>query len=298
MRYRKLLTTFVRMLCAFVCMGLCACREEILHELDEMRANQVQLVLERSSIEAEKVRSGAGWNIVVPHSQATAALAVLEQSRILWRDLSRFKDLSQNFIQSREERAHAAERQIAWTMEQTLERIPGVLEARVQLHLNQQSLDPFGPKVKDSGSVLLVVNGDRPHEAEPMKRLISGATGVEPDSIAVLVSSADPSLEIRLAATSEAAVAQTPARQTSAKLAQAAIWMRIKQAPHLLLSLTVFCALLILIKFKRYIAVCSLRRTCALKQLTPKPSPEQEDRPLNSNSSPRANGAWFQQEVF
>ncbi|MFN8389857.1 MAG: hypothetical protein U0136_06175 [Bdellovibrionota bacterium] len=173
----------------------CGCREEILHDLDELHANQVQLVLNHAGIESEKVRSGALWNVTVSRSRSAGALSSLEQSRVLWRDLSRFKEQSGGFIQSREERARESERQVSWTMEQTLERLPGVLEARVQLEIADQSADLSAAHQPRSGSVLLVVNELKAPDVHEVKQLVAGGTGLSPEAISVVV--AQPPKEAR-----------------------------------------------------------------------------------------------------
>ncbi len=165
------------------------CKEELFHDLDELRANQVRLVLEKSGIAAEKNRSGNLWNIRVSTNLVARALTAIEESRVLVRDLERFKEQSSGVVQSREERGRWAERQQAWGLEQTLERIPGVREARVHLRLVEESSFGFSkPQEKESASILLVVAEERESLKEEARKIISGGTGMTAESVLVITS--------------------------------------------------------------------------------------------------------------
>ena len=73
-------------------LSVTACRETILHDLDELRANQVIVVLSHAGVEGIKERDGAKWSVSVPKESAPTALETLEESRILKRDLQRFQE--------------------------------------------------------------------------------------------------------------------------------------------------------------------------------------------------------------
>jgi len=166
--------------------GCSSCREEIVHDLAEVRANQVLLILERAGIEGDKRRDGAGWSLAVPESESRKALTVLEQSRVLEHDLNRFRETAKSFVPSREERLQAGERALAWNLETTLERIPHVLEARV--HVQSQSSAGESEKVAGrSAGVLLVVDSEARDVREIARSLISGGTGVPGDQVTVAV---------------------------------------------------------------------------------------------------------------
>lgn len=167
---------------------VCGCKEEILHDLSEMRANQVLLILERAQISAEKIRSGKDWVVRVPDGQAMEALSLIDESRLMVRDLERNKDQSRGLMQSREDRAQANERELAWDLENTLERMPGVREAKV--HLSIESDSPLA-KVKtrppSSASVLLVVAKEDAAVVEKAKQLIAGAAGLPATQVSVVL---------------------------------------------------------------------------------------------------------------
>lgn len=168
---------------------LSGCREEILHDLDELRANQVRLVLERAGVPAEKRRSGALWNVRVDAAHVAKALATIDASRILVRDLTRFTEQGSGLVPSRGERVRAEERERARGLEQTLERMPGVLEARV--HLTGGGDEPFRPLKENenrSGSVFLVTETELPEIVERARQLVAGGAGISNERVAIITS--------------------------------------------------------------------------------------------------------------
>ena len=167
------------------------CKQQILHDLDEMRANQVQLTLLRAAIRAEKDRSGKLWNISVPDADVANALAIVERTRILRKDLERGAEVQSGILQSSSERARALERQTASSTEQTLEHIPGVLEARVHLHRESETpiaaLRPPGvPSDSGTASVLLLTSAGMAVAMDEVKTLVAGATGLSPARVSLL----------------------------------------------------------------------------------------------------------------
>ena len=172
-----------------VLLAFTACEEKILHDLDELQVNQVRVVLARAGIEATKVREGALWSVSVAAAEATRALTHLEESRVLKKNLRKFDDESSSLIQSREERTHFLERKLSWGLEQTLERIPVVLEARVHLYLEPgEKLALLPEKKRQSASVLIVSTEEGAIDVESVKELVAGASGIESASVTVVLS--------------------------------------------------------------------------------------------------------------
>ncbi len=170
---------------------LTGCREEaILHELSEVQANRVLVALEKAGIHAEKKHEGQSWSIVTPEDVATTALATLEESRVLRNDLERSHSTgSASLVQSREERMQLVERQLAASLESTLETLPDVLQARVHLFLDtadKLSLLPNAPK--QTASVLLISERPDGIDRGQVQKLVSGASGIVVEQITVLVS--------------------------------------------------------------------------------------------------------------
>ncbi len=174
---------------------LSACKETILHDLKESQANEVKVTLSQAGIVAEKIFAGSGWNVEVPDDQATSALATLRESRVLEKHLEDVVEPPKGLIPSREERYHYLERQLALSLEDTLERIPQVLEARVHLYLQKpDAFDYSGKALRHTASVLLLVEEEgNPGTSSSLqetqiKQLIAGATNVQLGDITVIIS--------------------------------------------------------------------------------------------------------------
>src|SRR5690606_2462960 len=106
---------------------LAGCREDILHGLEEREANRVKLALAEAGIDAEKAPDGSSWSIAVDRRSAEAALAVLEHRRVLPEEAKAKPPEPSGLLQSKEERRHYLERRTAEALEETLERLPGVI---------------------------------------------------------------------------------------------------------------------------------------------------------------------------
>lgn len=173
-------------------LGLASCKETLLHNLDERQANQIKVSLARVGIASEKVFDGTSWAIQVAAENETKALATLEENRLLKRNLEDGLETSQSLIPSREERARAVERQVSIQLEQTLERLPYVLEARVHLSLavpNRVELEDKGNS--GTASILLIVTPSTIEQQlfheEKIKKLVAGASGVDVNRVTVVV---------------------------------------------------------------------------------------------------------------
>lgn len=189
-----LLTTMLRFHKKYLLFVLfCAsCKEAIVHDLDEVKANQIKLALEINEIEAIKERQSAHWQISVDSTDVKKALAVIEKSRILSRDIDRFKEQSKSILQSREEKKHLREKELAWYLEETLERYNGILEARVHLNLEEGSdFKPQNTAAQTSSVLLLVKEKTEIKEAE-IKQIVFGASGIMPEKISIIISTQGP----------------------------------------------------------------------------------------------------------
>lgn len=176
-----------KILCLFLFL-VTSCREVVVHDLDELRANQLKLILENNEIAVSKERVGSLWQISIASNQVRKALAIIEKSRILLRDVNRFKEQSKNILQTREEKNQLLLKELAWSLEQTLERYFGVLEARV--HLNSQVTPDFinSTKPQTTAAILLMVKEKVEVKEAEIKQIISGASGIATEKIAVIVS--------------------------------------------------------------------------------------------------------------
>jgi type III secretory pathway lipoprotein EscJ len=164
-----------------------SCRETILHDLDELRANRVTLILAQANITAQKVRDGSLWSVSVSAGDVTAALKAIEQSRAIKPYLKEITSQSSSIVQSREERSQMIERGLALALEQTLERLPDVLEARVHLHLEAEDRLNLIPVPKEgSASVLLVTLTGKAANETHVRQLVASASGVKQERVAVV----------------------------------------------------------------------------------------------------------------
>lgn len=168
---------------------LVGCREQILHDLDEGHANKLQLILLQSGISVEKVRTGKNWALSVEESEVPRALSVLERRRMMKGNTSRVIQPEAGLLQSSEEKSRAYEQLIAKQTEQTLETIPGVLEARMHLHKENVTLVQRGSSQGNSASVLLVIEPDTQLNLAEIKTLVAGAVGIRAEEVSVLASS-------------------------------------------------------------------------------------------------------------
>lgn len=172
---------------------LAGCDEQILHDLSEQDANKVLSRLSVGNLDAKKVLQSDGrWAISVPRDVIVPALAYLDTNRVLSpRSSVVGHGGKSSFVPSREEQWFRYERSVAVSIEESLNAMLGVLEARV--HLNLPETDPlFGTRKEStgSGSVLLVVDARYVAKDEEISGLVSGAAGIPAAKVAVLKSQA------------------------------------------------------------------------------------------------------------
>jgi type III secretory pathway lipoprotein EscJ len=141
------------------------------------------------AIEANKERQPDGkWLIETSSSDALRAIKYLDDSRVFRQEIGAEENNSSMLPNRDEQRARAA-RRLAKEIEFSLRSINGVLESHV--HLNLPPLDPlFGQKISgtaSSASVVAVVDKSSGVQAADIAQLVSGATGVEIKSVAVLL---------------------------------------------------------------------------------------------------------------
>lgn len=181
---------------ALLLLSIVGCKETVLHGIDEGRANQITLLLERAGIQSSKHPSGSNWDVRVEKEDLGAALRTIENSRILTRAANRFKPQDSSLIPSENQQTQVTERQISWAIEETLERIPGVVEAKVHLWLNKPT--QFGLTSHEttarSASALLLAEPSVDLNAEDLRQLLNGATGAPLGAISVIIRPAESKL--------------------------------------------------------------------------------------------------------
>ena len=101
-----------------------------------------------------------GWSIVVDEDDVNDSLELIEGKRILSSKFRKAKKESIGILSSREEKNQALREQLAEGLANTLERLPGVLEARVHLNLAHKSdFSIVKAEYEESASVLIVTAG-------------------------------------------------------------------------------------------------------------------------------------------
>jgi len=166
------------------------CKEQIVHDVNELEANRILTSLHEAKIDGRKVRQADGtWAISVSSSDSLPAIRHLNESRII-RDTAAGLNTRSGIIGSREDQRFRFERALSREIESTLSSIDGVLESRV--HLNIPPVDPlFGRRLNDasgSASVLVVANKSSAVSREEVVALVAGASGISADVISVLIS--------------------------------------------------------------------------------------------------------------
>lgn len=168
--------------------ALSACREEILHELDEAAANRAQILLDERGITAGKSRDANGWKIDVDTGQASDALRLLEHKRFLKRREPDAEAKRTGLIPTAGEKERLAQLRLEQELAATLEKLPRVLEARVHLHIEHLETPSLAPRDggRDSATVLLVEETGSTSEPDKIKRIIEGASGIRQESVRVV----------------------------------------------------------------------------------------------------------------
>lgn len=173
--------------------GFGGCGVDLEHGLDERQANQIATLLEDHGIAADKSRDeGAektGWQVSVPRGELARAFALLESNDLPRRDRhpdavpehSLLPSLGED--QARLEAARGAE------LEVTLERIPGVVSARVHLALPDVTRLDTQP-APARASVLLRTSGKLSVDEASLQRLVAGAvTGLSDQAVTIVIAS-------------------------------------------------------------------------------------------------------------
>ena len=174
-----------------VCLSGCDERN-IMHGLSEREANSLITQLGDSGIEAEKLAQGSdSWSVQVEPSVVARAIKIISRYHSMG-EKSVEEEQSGLFL-SKEERKFQFARSVARDIEQTLVVLYGVHEAKVHLKFSEEDplLAGFGNSSlgqagnQGSGSVLVIVESDDLYKREDIANLVSGASGIPAERIAV-----------------------------------------------------------------------------------------------------------------
>jgi len=200
----------------FAC-GLFACTEALQHDLSEEEANEIYALLNRNGILARKKRGDGDvptYVISVPKTDTVNSVQLLTDHslpRVRAEGLSLFKNKKGMIPTQTEERAMFLEA-LGGEISNTLNRIPGVLEARTLVMLPESNdLVPEAERPRPSAAVFIKYRlppeeskpGEtprpRPVEEEAVKRFVSaGVPNLAKEAVQVLmVQGASPEAELR-----------------------------------------------------------------------------------------------------
>lgn len=181
------------------------CTAEIQHGLEENQANEIVAVLREAGIRADKKKEKGRvptFTITVPGKDAANAFAVLsarnlpKQPRKGVYELFGKSSLVPTSTEEHMKKVYAVQSELA----ETLEKMEGVLDARVHLVLPQKDFfrDSEDPGEKAGASVFLKIIPDYDVAPVPkIQELVAGAvSGLDPESVSVLI---QPGAELKLA---------------------------------------------------------------------------------------------------
>ena len=197
---------------ALMGIGLFACTEALQHDLSEEEANEIYALLNRNGIQAKKQRGDGDeptYVIVVPKADTVNSVQLLTDNslpRVRADGLALFKKNKGMIPTQTEERAMFLEA-LGGEISNTLNRIPGVLEARTLVMLPETNdLVPEAERPKPTASVFIKYRMPGEEQKPPVdeasvQRFISaGVPQLAPGAVQVLMVRAAPpqaELEIR-----------------------------------------------------------------------------------------------------
>ncbi|MDP3275982.1 MAG: hypothetical protein Q8Q09_12350 [Deltaproteobacteria bacterium] len=208
-----------------ICSGLAACSDTpVLQGIAEIEANRAVAVLDTAGIPARKHAEESGgtgttFRVVVSSDEVARSVQVLHTSGLPRREEPGFAETfgQPSLVQSAsEERARTAQSS-AGELARTLERIDGVLDARVHIALPSAEDQPLDgqPGQSPSASVLLRCAGSRsPIDESAVRRLVaSSVVGMRPDAVTVVsvATPTAPSSSLQLSYVGPIAVARASA---------------------------------------------------------------------------------------
>ncbi len=198
-------------------LALLACRRhELVHDLSEAQANELQAGLFDIDIESEKVQEDEGtWMISIAREDLKEAVALLNRSSLAKVSSIGSRESSSGLFSSKESREFRLERSTSGAIEDTLLTLDSVQEARVHLNISRANSLIRQSKVKGSASVLLVVASDSELESDRVAKLVAGAAGIAPEFVTVWITEAQHRKELSSPNSFDPLVEAAPSRTSS-----------------------------------------------------------------------------------
>ncbi|MCC6953889.1 MAG: hypothetical protein IT290_07200 [Deltaproteobacteria bacterium] len=164
--------------------ALSGCLDQVVHDLDEPRANAILVALSSQGIDATKTREPEGWTIEVPRGERSRAMALIESERLSPTTDGR-PTPSRGFLSTREERSYVLKRQIAADLERSLRQIPGVRDARVHVSAPSHDDGKSHQELTQTAGALLVHDPLRTIDVALVQSVIGSAIGVDHSKVSV-----------------------------------------------------------------------------------------------------------------
>ena len=167
-----------------------SCREVVIRDLSERRANQALLLLAEEKVKAKKSKAGEKWNLSVKQQDFASSLKVLKKFRFFQKENKSQSKISSSFIPSRAEQELEIENLKTKRLEKTIESFSSVLEVHVHLNLQEKRSQYFEVEKENknkSASVFIVSDDSQNLEILKIKKLVSGASGVSAQNVNIVV---------------------------------------------------------------------------------------------------------------
>jgi type III secretion protein J len=164
---------------AWVLLALAACSAPVATDLDENEANELLLALEERGIAAQKepVRGAGLFEIRVASRELSDALRALDAAELPREREGGFDELlgeSSLVPSATEERARYLAA-VSAELARSIERLPGVTDARVHLSVPERARFSEAPVAAPRGSVLVRHREGESVDAERVRALVCGA---------------------------------------------------------------------------------------------------------------------------
>lgn len=181
----------------------CESRRIIVNGLEEKEANEILVFLSTKGINATKVQAasegGGGsktvlWNISIDSSQASEAMALLNQAGLPRRRGANLLNIFSNtsLVPSGMQDKVRYQAGLAEQIASTIRKIDGVLDADLQISFpDEDPFNPNAPKQKITASVYIkhsgVLDDPNAHLISRLKRLVAGSiNGLDYDHVTII----------------------------------------------------------------------------------------------------------------
>jgi type III secretory pathway lipoprotein EscJ len=166
---------------------LTACQEVLVSDLSEVQAQRLCSVLAEERIDFDrKLNSSGEWTIYVDKSDFHGSLILLKQNHLLTSSLDSRPIEPSAFSTSLERKFHL-QKQREMEIQQALEKIPGVLQARLLISPDPEAKNHVRAN-GHCGSLILFVNSHLTATTKQIRQIVAGATGLSRRCIKTVIS--------------------------------------------------------------------------------------------------------------